>query len=203
MTSFVKRGNNYNIPVLEIYGLSTDEKPLYDDSGTAVPNASVFFEIDTGQEYMFSSQNKTWILQYSNSGGSGTPAGFGIPTASATQLESTEQPTVSVEASGPNTAKVFDFKFGIPKGENGKNGESAGFGIPTVSVQNTTGTPSAQVMASGPDTAKIFSFSFAGIKGEPGEQGPAYTLTEEDKQSIVQAVLAALPVYNGEVQSVG
>lgn len=38
-----------------------------------------------------------------------------------------------------------------------------------------------------------------GDKGEPGEQGiqgepgPAYTLTEEDKQAIVNAVLAAIP----------
>lgn len=42
------------------------------------------------------------------------------------------------------------------------------------------------------------------IVGIPeGPQGPAYTLTPEDKQTIVQAVLAALPVYNGEVASVG
>lgn len=32
-----------------------------------------------------------------------------------------------------------------------------------------------------------------GDKGEQGEPGPAYTLTEEDKQTIVNAVIAALP----------
>mgnify|MGYP003456991811 CR=1 FL=1 len=32
-----------------------------------------------------------------------------------------------------------------------------------------------------------------GDKGEQGEVGPAYTLTEEDKQAIVNAVIAALP----------
>lgn len=63
MTSFVKRGDNYNIPIMEIYGLSTEDKPLYDENGMAVPNASIFYEIDKGQVYMFSSQTKTWILQ--------------------------------------------------------------------------------------------------------------------------------------------
>ena len=38
-----------------------------------------------------------------------------------------------------------------------------------------------------------------GPKGDTGEQGPAYTLTDEDKTTIVNAVIAALPVYNGEV----
>lgn len=63
MISFVKRGDAYNVQIMEIYGLSTDEKPMYDESGMAVPNASIFYEIDKGQVYMFSSQTKTWILQ--------------------------------------------------------------------------------------------------------------------------------------------
>lgn len=55
------------------------------------------------------------------SGGTpGTSAGFGTPTASATPLTSGEQPTVNISASGPNTAKVFDFQFGIPAGADGK-----------------------------------------------------------------------------------
>ena len=43
----------------------------------------------------------------------------------------------------------------------------------------------------------------AEYQGETGPRGPVYTLTESDKQTIVQAVLNALPVYNGEVQTVG
>lgn len=35
-----------------------------------------------------------------------------------------------------------------------------------------------------------------------GPPGPAYTLTETDKAEIVTAVVAALPVYNGEVADV-
>ncbi|MBQ3134696.1 MAG: collagen-like protein [Oscillospiraceae bacterium] len=48
----------------------------------------------------------------------------------------------------------------------------------------------------------------AGIDGAPGQQGPqgepgpAYELTEADRAEIVAAVVAALPVYNGEVEDV-
>lgn len=89
-----------------------------------------------------------------------------------------------------------------PAGPAGADGAAAGFGTPTATVDNTTGAPSVQVTASGPDTAKIFAFAFSGLKGETGPQGPegpqgpAYTLTPEDTQTIVQAVLAALP--NGD-----
>ncbi len=37
------------------------------------------------------------------------------------------------------------------------------------------------------------------FKGEKGDKGDAYTLTTTDKNTIVSAVIASLPVYNGEV----
>ena len=49
----------------------------------------------------------------------GEAAGFGMPTASVHSLSATENPTVSVEATGLSTAKVFSFSFGIPRGEKG------------------------------------------------------------------------------------
>lgn len=103
---------------------------------------------------------------------------------------------------GPQGLQGNPGQDGAPgaEGAPGQTGAAAGFGVPTATVQNTTGKPSVKVDASGPDTAKIFAFTFSGIKGEPGEQGPqgpAYTLTAEDKQSIVQDVLAALPNAEG------
>lgn len=62
-----------------------------------------------------------------------------------------------------------------PQGEKGDTGAAAGFGVPVITVDDTTGTPSATVEASGPDTAKVFTFAFSGLKGETGprgEQGP-------------------------------
>ena len=58
-----------------------------------------------------------------------------------------------------------------PQGEKGDTGEAAGFGVPVITVDSTTGTPSATVSASGPDTAKVFTFAFSGLKGETGPQG--------------------------------
>ena len=60
-------------------------------------------------------------------------------------------------------------------GTDGPQGEAAGFGTVTATVDDTSGTPSVQVTTSGPDTAKNFSFAFSGLKGEqgePGTQGP-------------------------------
>ena len=45
----------------------------------------------------------------------GRPAGFGTPTATAHLVDG--PPTVAVTASGPDTAKMFHFDFGIPAGE--------------------------------------------------------------------------------------
>lgn len=61
----------------------------------------------------------------SSSGGGegGTSAGFGVPTAEATALAPGAAPTVEVSASGSNTAKIFNFSFGIPQGAQGAQGE--------------------------------------------------------------------------------
>lgn len=44
-----------NTMTAELYGLSTDTKPVTD-----VPNGSVFIEIDTGKVYIFNGAAKTW-----------------------------------------------------------------------------------------------------------------------------------------------
>lgn len=43
----------------EYYGLSTDIKPT-DDS---VPNASTFYEMNTGKLYMYNADAKAWLQQ--------------------------------------------------------------------------------------------------------------------------------------------
>ena len=65
------------------------------------------------------------------SGADGAAGGFGTPTATVTQYSRGNEPTVSVEASGPNTEKVFAFAFGIPSG------------APNVTLTNFSGTLTA------------------------------------------------------------
>lgn len=80
------------------------------DSGTAVTGGIQYVMTITYTNGTTATQ--TFIAK---DGTDGTSAGFGTPTASATTV--TGNPTVSVTASGPDTAKVFSFAFGIPKAE--------------------------------------------------------------------------------------
>ena len=44
-------------------GLSTDTKPTEDYGNEAIKNGSTFYEIDTGDLYMYDEENHTWIAQ--------------------------------------------------------------------------------------------------------------------------------------------
>ncbi len=59
-------------------------------------------------------------------GQDGTPAGFGIPTASVDA--NTGTPSVTVTASGPDTAKEFHFEFMNLKGKTGDKGDKGDTG---------------------------------------------------------------------------
>lgn len=52
-------------------------------------------------------------------GADGAAAGFGTPTVTVETLPAGSDATASVTASGVDTAKVFNFNFGIPKGADG------------------------------------------------------------------------------------
>lgn len=61
-------------------------------------------------------------------GPTGAAAGFGTPTVAVESLPAGSDATASVTASGDNTAKVFSFNFGIPKGADGQNGTNGADG---------------------------------------------------------------------------
>lgn len=139
------------VDIENITMLSPDMEPYVTNTGTATDPVFHLF-IPRGQ-----------------TGATGPAAGFGTPTASVDANVGT--PSVSISASGPDTAKVFDFQFHNMKGatgDTGATGAAAGFGTPTASVDANTGTPSVSVSASGPDTAKVFDFQFHNLKGADG-----------------------------------
>lgn len=53
-------------------------------------------------------------------GETGEAAGFGTPTISVETLDEGSTATASVRATGEDTAKVFSFNFGLPKGDTGR-----------------------------------------------------------------------------------
>lgn len=61
VVTLVRRGKEYNVPIIEFYGLSTDEKPKYDDSGAEIPNGSIFLEMDTLNVFFYDTVQNTWI----------------------------------------------------------------------------------------------------------------------------------------------
>lgn len=96
------------------------------------------------------------VDEIEQNGTPGQAAGFGTITATAEQLEAGAQPTASVASSGPDTAKNFDFTFGIPEGPQGQQGPKGETG-----PEGPQG-PAGQDGAQGP----------AGPQGETGPQGP-------------------------------
>ena len=75
----------------------------------------------------------------------------------------------SVGVSFVDGVLTFDFRNmkGEP-GENGQDGDPAGFGTISASISGGVGTPGVSVQSSGPDTAKNIAFQFTNLKGETG-----------------------------------
>lgn len=56
-----KVGNNANRITLEIYGKSSDTKPIDFIETCPIINGSIFIEMDTGNAYFFDEETHTWI----------------------------------------------------------------------------------------------------------------------------------------------
>lgn len=75
MVTLQKIGSSMNREVLEITGLSTDDKPIGFINETYITNGSKFEEIDTGTVYKYNESDKKWIEQ-PTIGGSGGNISF-------------------------------------------------------------------------------------------------------------------------------
>ena len=114
-------------------------------------------------------------------GQTGAAAGFGTPTTGVSTLDPGSDATasVTVNASSPNTAKIFDFTFGIPRGEKGDKGDPGSKGdpgnsgadgytwVPSVASNGVISWTSTQ---SGPGSTPA-NVNIMGPKGDSGADG--------------------------------
>lgn len=130
--------------------------------------------------------------QNGQDGQDGDPAGFGTIGADITGGVGT--PGVSVESSGPDTAKNLQFHFTNLKGETGVTSVVA-------TVDNTTGTPACTVSLVG----QQLTLAFTGLKGAQGDTGSSVdypftivnNLTTDDATQALSAAQGV--VLQGEI----
>ena len=60
MITLNKYGNRENRVWLELYGLSTDEKPIEKFDDIFIGHSSTYYEMDTKNTFMYDEENKKW-----------------------------------------------------------------------------------------------------------------------------------------------
>jgi hypothetical protein len=110
----------------------------------------------------------------------GVSAGFGEPIATAESVSSNANAEVTINASGPDTAKIFTFHFKIPKGKDGSGGGGGGVDgkTPVMQIGNVTtvptgGSATANVRQDGTDSEgnPIYKIDLGLPIGATGDDG--------------------------------
>lgn len=117
-------------------------------------------------------------------GATGAAAGFGAPTA--TVDNATGVPSVTITASGEDTAKVFAFAFKNLKGEKGEQGPAGPAGPAGAAGPKGDAGPQGPIGPTGPkgDQGETGPAGAAGAKGATGAHVTAITLTKDSTGAI-------------------
>ena len=123
----------------------TDTDPIFHlfiPQGVGITGVTYSSSVGLEDYYIITFSDNTTTSFTVTNGATGAAAGFGTPTASVDTSVGT--PSVTVTASGPDTAKIFDFAFQNLKGATGATGPMGptgptGNGIVTISKTSTSG----------------------------------------------------------------
>ena len=61
MITLNEYGNKTNRVWLELYGLSTDEKPIEKFEGTFIGNGSIYYCMDSKETFIYDEENHRWL----------------------------------------------------------------------------------------------------------------------------------------------
>lgn len=143
-------------------------------------------------------QKATLKGEKGDTGAPGTAATVQIGTVTTGEAGSSAE----VFNAGTQSAAVLNFT--IPRGAKGENGTPGAAGHSPVVTASKSGKVTT-IKVDGTEIASILDGTDGtngtngtnGKDGAPGEKGDPYTLTDADKQTITNAVLAALPTWTG------
>lgn len=149
----------------------------------------------------FSTDNgETWSDAFYVKGEQGVAAGFGTPTASVVSVPYGYPAKATVDASGPDTAKVFNIQLEIPQGKQGEKGDrGAAFKIDATGTLaeraqydnqpkdfSFLATDDGNVYVKVSDTSGDWSdpIPFKGDKGDTGKTGAVFTPTVDEDGNL-------------------
>ena len=146
--------------VEQVTGMTAEAEtlPAGSDATASYSDGVLSFGIPRGDKGEQGEQGET--------GHTGQPAGFGDVTASVDNTVGT--PSVNVTASGPDTAKEFDFEFHNLKGEQGDTGETGETGN---GIASTVLNPDYTLTITFTDGTSYTTPSIRGAKGDTGNTG--------------------------------
>lgn len=129
------------------------------------------------------------VAHKGDQGEQGITGSFGTPTGTAEILPSGSNPTVTVSASGPDTAKVFNFDFGIPAGPKGFT-EASATATPLAAGSNPSAT--AELVTEGGVTTLAFEFGIPSADGSGAQSVDGMTPVVSPSTGLQDIPLTAI-----------